>query len=221
MFRQNLPQFATTITLAFFLGFSHSTAEADFLFGFGQDEYVVQQNAQVDVEVFLLQSDPAGDEVDLTVDGIVSAGVDLLFESLTATRPAFVDSESSITPNPQFDDMLLGQELFFQPGRSAGFADGIDDILAPITGSRILLGTIRFTAGGVVGEVTNLTAQDLRAGEDIIAGDMNLTSLDALVAPGNSSIRVSAVPEPSSLMLMSGAVPVWMLVRRRCRSMGG
>ena len=188
-------------------------SNAGFVYSFGQSNYNVAANGTVDVEIYLLQSNPVGDPVDLSVDGLQSGGVNVFFDNMPPSQPAFVNSLADIVPNPQFDDTLFGEELFLTSGSSAGFVDGVNT--TPLTGNSIFLGTISFTAGGVVGEVTHLLATDLRAQDDIIAGDAFFTPLDSLVGNGSATITVTAVPEPSSALLLVLGATLFTRFRHR------
>ncbi|MEM7311515.1 MAG: hypothetical protein AAF497_00045, partial [Planctomycetota bacterium] len=118
------------------------SATAGLTFTFDQSNYEVAPNATVQVQIYLEQTDAAGDPADLTVDGLVSGGVRVLFDENPPTDRAEVLNEFDITPNVDFDDTLLGPELELLPGTSAAFVDGVDDFFSPLTGTRILLGTM-------------------------------------------------------------------------------
>jgi PEP-CTERM motif len=205
------------LTVFLFILYSPA-AFAGFVFSFGQSNYQVAPNQTLNVEVFLQQDTPAGDPVNLADVGIISGGVNVFFNMNAPSQPAIVSSLADITPNLLFNDTLLGEELFLVPGVSAGFVDGVDFFSPPLTGSKILLGTIRFTAGANPGDITTLLATDLRAGEDIIAGDIAFTPLDSFVGSGQATITVSAVPEPGSFVLLAIGASVAAMARKRRQS---
>ncbi len=188
-------------------------AKADLVYTFGQSNYNVTANETVDVSVFLTQTSPG--PINLAVDGIISGSVRVIFNETPPSAPAAVLALADIIPNPQFDETLLGAEFELAPGVSAGFVDGVDDIFAPLTGNSVLLGTFRFTAGGVGGEVTNLRATDFRILDDTIGGDFFLTAVDNSIADGFATITVvSTIPEPSTMAISSIAL-VGLMMRRR------
>ena len=188
---------------------------ASYIYEFDQDNYGVLPGQTVDVKVFLTQNDP--NPIDLTVDGLFSGGVRVIFGDNAPSDPAVVTSLSDITPNPAFDDTLLGEELFLEPGQSAALIDGVDDISAPLTGTSILLGTFRFTAGDIPSEVTNLRADDVRPDPftDTLAGDFpTLTSLDESISPGFATITV--IPAPTAAAAgAAGMISLCLFTRRR------
>ncbi|MEM1165513.1 MAG: hypothetical protein AAGI30_04405 [Planctomycetota bacterium] len=181
---------------------SSTPAHADLFFEFDQANYEVLPGQTVDVRVLLSQVGPIdADPADLTVDGLFSGGVRVFFNITPPSDPAVVASLDDITPNRAFDDTLLGEELFLDPGQSAALIDSIDDIFAPLTGTNILLGTFRFTAGDVVGEVTNLRADDVVGGTftENVSGGADFAALDDFIAPGFATITV--VPAPGACVL--------------------
>ncbi|MEM8671707.1 MAG: PEP-CTERM sorting domain-containing protein [Planctomycetota bacterium] len=214
-------RFLQLATLLFVL-VSCSAANAGIMFEFGQSDYIVAPGDTIEVELFLVQDDPIGDPVDLTIDGLFSVGVNVVFDVGAPSDPAVVLGKGSIIPDPVFDDQLLGEELFFDPGVSAGFIDSVNDIFSPVTGNRIRLGRLIFETGSTPGQVTTLSAQPFFPLQDfLIAGDSSFTSLDAFVTPGTATITVDAtnsaliVPEASSLSSMMLVVGLAVARRRR------
>ncbi|MCA9066739.1 MAG: PEP-CTERM sorting domain-containing protein, partial [Planctomycetaceae bacterium] len=149
----------------------------------------------------------------------LSGSVRVFFdEAPVPTDPAQVFALSDITPNPLFDDSLLGATIDLDPGVSAGFVDNVDDVFFPLLGDTILLGSFTFTAGNVDGQITNLRATDFDLlFDDTFAGD--LTVLDGSISDGFATITVSsaaAVPEPSNFLLIgAGALGIFVLRYRR------
>lgn len=189
-------------------------ASAALVYSFGQSNYTVAPGETVIVDVFLQQTDTT---TILTDEGLIGGGVRVFFDDSAPTEPAQVLSKTDIIPNPAFDDTFLGADLILDAGVSAGFEDSIHDTLSPLVGSRILLGSFVFTAGTIGGEVTNLTATDLRTGDQNVAGDF--TGLDSMISNGAATITVdaTAVPEPGSFALISVLGIVSMAVRSRRR----
>lgn len=190
-----------------------SSTRADYIYNFEQTNYEVLPNSTVDVRVFLTQISPG--LIDLTTDGIVSAGVRVYYNDNAPSERAQVLSLADIIPSHLLEEPLLGPIGDLQPGVSAAFAAGVEDIFVPVTGESIFLGTFRFTSGSVVGEVTNLRAADFGSMGQTIGGDFDLSDIDSLIAEGNATITVTAVPEPSSLILVSTAIAGLLAHRRR------
>ena len=198
-------------------GFLSRPATADIIYAFDQSNYEVAPNGTVDVSVFLRQIAPsAGDPVDLGGDGIVSGGVRVFFNDTPPSDRAEVLALTDISPNPLFDEAFLGADFDLDPGVSAGFVDSVDDVFSPLTGSSILLGTFRFTAGSIAGEVTNLLATDFSGFDETVGGDLAFTSLDNFIGQGTATITVAAaVPEPSTFLMLAGIFVIGLGYRRR------
>ena len=193
----------------------NQSVHAGFMYSFGQTNFDVVAGGTVDVPVYLLQVDAMGDPVNLTIDGIFSGGVRVFFNVTPPSDPAAVLSLADIVPNPMFDTDLP-PDFDLVVGESAGFVDSIDFFSPALMGNNILLGTFTFTAGNVIGEVTNLRAEDFSsAPNETIANDPFFTPLDNLIGTGGATITVTAVPEPSSLTQFCVAAFAATLRRRR------
>ncbi|WP_286764952.1 MULTISPECIES: hypothetical protein [Rhodopirellula] len=177
---------------------SAQNASASLVFRFDSATYSVAPGGTVDISVSLIQTSPT---TVLTDEGLIAGGVRVFFDDPTPADPATVQSIPDITINPAFDDSLLGADVDVDANVSAGFEDSVDDILSPIIGNEIFLGTFAFTAGNSPLETTQLRATDFSAGGNNIAGDF--TVLDAFIADGFASITTTAtaVPEPSSAII--------------------
>jgi hypothetical protein len=83
----------------------------------------------------------------------------------------------------------------------------------PDANGRILLGTVRFTA--LTPGVFSFRAEDPHptAGGDFTTFN-NLNNLDGFLVSGTAQFTVTAVPEPSTLVLVGLAAGVWRLRRR-------
>lgn len=197
------------------LAFCPSMSRAGVMYAFEHASYTVAAGGTVDVRVYLQQT---GLETILTDFGIISASVNVLFNEVPGPlEPAQVLSDLDITPSAAFDDPFL-TGVFHDPGVSAGLVGVVDVGSPPIAGNSIYLGTFRFTAGSIVGEVTTLRATDLSLlFEDTVAFDG--TELDGLIVDGFSSITVSgspaAVPEPASSAIVGTMLLAGWGVRRR------
>lgn len=180
------------------------------VYSFDQAGFTVNAGGTVDVDVYLEQT--GGDTI-LTDDGLFGYGVRLLFNTPPIpSDPAAVLAESDILANPAFDDAAFATVELIS-GESAGASGSVLDPFSPLVGSRILLGTFTFTGGNTVGEVTNLTATDFSGLDETISGLG--TPLDSMVQDGFATITVTAVPEPSSiLILFAGGVAAIMRRRR-------
>lgn len=190
------------------LGWS-SPASADLMLEFDSFPYQVGVGDTVDVPVYLQQT--AGGTQITDTNGLGIAGIRLLFDvPPVPSDPAVVASTSDITGNSQFDLAIPS----LTPGQYTDLA------LASLLGvnvdstGRLYLGTFRFTAGSVPGQVTNLTVEAVPGGSSFstVNGD--------LLSPTSTSttITVSSVPEPSSaVMLGSGLSALLLLASRRRR----
>lgn len=177
-------------------------ATADLVYAFDQDNYDVAVGETVAVDIFLAQREPTSDDpIDLTVDGLISGGVRVFFNDNAPEDPAQVLSAEDVVPNPLFDDTFVGLTLDLVPRESVGFADGVET--TPLRGERILLGTVQFTAGNTIGAVTHLRAERFSMRENSLAGDLAATSLDGITNSGFATITVTAVPEPSPVILLA------------------
>jgi hypothetical protein len=138
--------FRSSLVLVAVLLLPISLASADIIYEFGQSNYNVSVGGTVDVEIFLSQNDPLGtDPINLSMDGLASAGLRVFFNDTPPTDPAAVLSLADIAPSALFDNMFVDATLDLVPGESAAFADSVDFFSPPIPGPRILLGTLRFT----------------------------------------------------------------------------
>ncbi|MCA9064757.1 MAG: hypothetical protein KDA96_16915 [Planctomycetaceae bacterium] len=196
---------------------SSTVAQADLIYEFGQSEYHVAPNSTIDVDLFLTQT---GITDVLTTEGLDSIGGRVYFnDPPVPTDPAVVLATIDIITSTAFDDDLF-ENKDLVAGVSAGVEDSIDFNAGTgaVKGSRILVGTFRFTAGSVLGEVTNLrgTDFDLTPGRDSIVSFDTLTGLDSLLGPdARATITVSAVPEPSGFPLLFSVLAFACQRRRR------
>ncbi len=178
--------FSQTFTTTLFVAFTTlaSIAIADLELTFSPDgtpaEFCVSPGQTVEVPVFLVQTGTPTPGGDLNVDGIVSMGVQLEFNSDEgSTTVVSVNQESS------FVELLL-VEIENTDGQAA-FAGAIGFTESPLTGSSILLGTFTFQPGDM-GNATLVTATlpDILPiqGPFVISGSNPPVVLDSMI--GNS-----------------------------------
>jgi hypothetical protein len=186
-----------------------------YSYHFDQANYQVTPGGTVDVRVFLRETiDPgAGDTSLLAAEGLFSAGVRVHFdEPPVPGDPARVLGEGDIVGNPAFD-FFFGPVKSLVPGSSAGLSESVDVLnfagVAAAGGPttfEVLLGTFRFTAGSVPGQVTRLRATDFSPDDETLTNATG-TVLDPFIRDGQAAITVvAAVPEPGSLPLMGVGV---------------
>lgn len=194
-----------------------SRAQADLVYFFDQSNYDVAPDGTVDVQLFITQT---GSTDVLTTEGLDSIGGRVFFNDPTVpSDPAVVLAASDIIPNIAFDDDSL-EIRDLVPGVSAGIEDSIDFFAGTsgVKGTSILVGTFRFTAGSVLGEVTNLRGTDFdpTPGNDSIVSYDTLTGLDNLLGgDAIATITVSTIPEPSSFLIFLSALSFTCLRRNR------
>ncbi|MEL6105323.1 MAG: PEP-CTERM sorting domain-containing protein, partial [Planctomycetota bacterium] len=126
--------------------------------------------------------------------------------------PAFIESIDRITINSVFDD-TSASIIELVPGSSASIGGAVTDPFNAPAGESLLLGTIEFTAGSIVGETTMLRATDLSMLDETVSGIG--TPLDSVIQDGFASITVSAVPEPSVAPLLLAAGSIGLFRRRK------
>ena len=206
-----------------FLTYSLGDAHADFMYQFAQSAYQVNPGQTVDVAVFLRETVAPGDMSLLATEGLFGAGVRIRWDvPPVPTQPARVLAVADIFDNPAFGT-VSGLDVLLT---SAGLAENVglspDGVLASGSGPNfdILLGTFRFTAGTIGGEVTHLRATDFDPASFDTLTNINGTPLDDLIADANATITVknkggATVPEPSSLPLLFVGMTLVALWRHR------
>lgn len=109
------------------------------------------------------------------------------------------------------------------PDSYAQFTETVDILSPTVPGTsiapdtyRVFLGSFRFTAGSSLG-ATTMRAEDILATNDIITGAG--PELDPFIQSAEATVRVSAVTEPSGLVLIgTGAFGLISFARQRRRS---
>ena len=195
------------------------SARAGLTLRFDQANYTVGAGQVFDAQVFLVEG--PGTNV-LQTDGLFGAGMDLNFNlAPSVSDPAQV---TSVAPPVGLDSTAnVITSITPSVGSNAGVAtliwdNGIGPILFPSAGSdEILVGTFQFTAGLTPGQVTNLSLDiPTGLGGQFVTGAGDV--LDASISTGTATITVaSAVPEPSSLVLLAGGLICVCGYARRAR----
>lgn len=193
-------------------------AGPSYQFVFDKSNYTVAPNGTVTVGVSLQETfNPQTDTPVLApgTDGLVGAGVQVQTVSPFPSSPASVKNITDINGAAAFSTFVLPQLPV--PGTTTGaglleLAPGA--VFGTVTFSSPLLeivdlplGTFTFTAGGVPGQVTTLSALNTTIAPGVPSSNNVTTSgivLDPLIAPGSATITVvgSVVPEPSGLALV-------------------
>ena len=146
----------------------------------------------------------------LATDGLNSAGLFVSFNlPARVSAPAQV---TAITVNPGVNDAddFLSTAINPATGSTTGTAElmfsiVLSDVLKPPAGSSsILVGTFRFVAGAVPGQVTNLSTGVLPGGPQFLSGTGQ--ELDSMITTGTASIAVQSVPEPSGIVLLGTGI---------------
>lgn len=191
-------------------------ASLEYHYTFDQSNYAANPSVTVDVQVFLEEVVTGGDTSRLATDGLIGAGVRVRFDVPTVpSDPARVLNTADILPNiAQFDDSF-GPIKVLAPGSYAEFTETVDLMSPPVLATmvapgtfRIVLGSFRFTTASSIGQVTNIQALDIPGTSDTITGAGFV--LDPLIGTASATISVrpgvSAVPEPSSWLLLSTGI---------------
>ncbi|QDV47316.1 PEP-CTERM motif protein [Stieleria neptunia] len=160
----------------------------------------------VDIDVVLTQTDPAT-PVDLTANGLMIADVQLLLDSPAAAVTAiqfgtgFEDSTFSDLSDPSMP-LLSAQSI------------DLSGVLAPAgSPTSITIGTFTFTG---IAEGTTIASTTDTGFQELIFDGINADFDNQIFGSETATIRVVAVPEPSSLTLLAMAA-IGFGCRRRKR----
>ncbi len=190
---------------------------------FDRPTYTVIPGGAVAVTVFLRETFDPRDGSPLLApgtDGLIHGGVLVEASSPPPACPARVKATSNIAGNPAFDFAIIPQLLESKSTHAAGILELSGSPVFGEVASRtatcetvlLPLGTFLFTAGGVPGEVTFITAMISENCAEY-PGDNNVTNsgftLDPLIRPGRAMITVSPkVAGPHFAGDMSGLADV-------------
>jgi len=220
------------IGIALLTGGGTANADLGFSFQFDQSNYVVSPGGQVAVEVFLRQTGtPGAGETNVLggsgAVGVTGTGVTITFP--VGANDAQVLSASDISGNSAFDNAGFGPVTSVSGG-SALLSQAV--ILgSPVLGTAVsgltntydcFLGTFQFTAGLQAGQVTTIGASiplSPHSSDNVAATSPEptvLTNIESAAATITVQ-SVTAVPEPSSLRVVLGALASVLLVSLVCR----
>jgi hypothetical protein len=198
-----IERLAKTIwTVPLFFCVVNTSWAATYSYEFDLSSYEVSLGGTVDVSVYLRET---GGTV-FHGSGLIGAGVKVRFDNPPVpSNPAKIMTTSDVTnisnfelewsksakPESGYADLLLG---------TWNYVYGIE--AAPGV-YRIPLGKFRFSAGTVLGQVTNIRATDYDlSSADVVYYDneLNPVELDGLLA--NATATITVIPEPGTLSLL-------------------
>jgi len=199
-------------------------ADVSLAFAWGQSSVEVLPGATVAVPLYLTETlTGSSSSILLSENGVSSVGVRVTRNAAQLpTSPAFLTLGGlSINTVDFFDssDPIFGPELAVSPSGNLAqllmFARDAGVVGSPTSPSvrRLLLGTITFSAGSVVGETTVFSSGDYDLDTSDTVTWQNFQVLDDQITGSSISIT-TIVPAPGSA---SGLVMVGLLAARRRR----
>ncbi len=203
---------AMTAVMAFacVLAPSFARAGSTYQVAFDQSTYQVDPGGSVVVSAYLQEQVTGGSTSVLATDGLIGAGMRLSFDvAPLPSDPARIVSLGDVTLNDGPGGFSGGsQSLVLNPGSFVDLTETVDVSSPAVTATdlgnglfQILIGSFRFTAGSIAGQVTTIQAGDIPGTfQDWITGTGDV--LDPLLTAGTARIEVrgAAVPEPSGLI---------------------
>jgi hypothetical protein len=152
---------------------------------------------QVAVPVFLVFT--GADAASLVSEkGLFGSDVQLKRAATVASQPATIAGAADVTANPAFDEPL-GALVTYASGADVDLLQTVNasssaGVLGSVLGTsdrKVLLGSFKFTAGGVTGEQTTYRAADFPGFNDTVTF-ANHTILDPLIGTADVTISVSS-----------------------------
>ena len=187
-----------------------SSADAALVLSFSQPNATITVGQSINVDLILTQTAPIGG-ADITTNGLVAVDMELSLDTPVA-------SVTAITPGVGFEESGFGSNPLV-PLMSIQSIDAINGVTA-LAGSptSIVLGTFTFT-GNSIGTMTATTMDTLLTEFVFATNPAPDADIDGLIfGPESFTLNVTAVPEPSSMMLMGASFCYF--VSRKFRSRG-
>jgi hypothetical protein len=197
-----------------------SPSSAGFILAFTSTgevgNFEVEHGSTIAIPVYLVQT---GGEQRLSTVGLFSAGATVEYQ--TNSGPVGSAIPISIELNPLWTDSVANLKRIELDNNRVileGVVLGLDPVSPPINSNAVQIGEVYFAAGAV----NNLTSLN-------VSLDGNLEGINLLIAPattgtpilptfvGGSIFTITAVPEPTSLLLVGTATGLIFCTRLRTR----
>lgn len=185
-----------------------SSADAALVLSFSQPNATITVGQSIDVDLILTQTSPIA-AVDITTNGLDFVEIELFLNSPAASVTAIAPGAGFV--NSGFSSTLIPLMSI----QSSDIAHGVT--AASGSPTSIVLGTFTFT-GNSVGTMTATTVDTILT-EFAFVTPPSPIDIDAMIFGTESfTLNVTAVPEPSSMMLMGASFCYF--VSRKFRSRG-
>ena len=214
--------FSFALVAAAFVFAVDSCNAQSYEFVFEQSDYTVTEGSTVDMTFLLRETVTGGETARLAVggnDGLFTFGVNADFSSATGGAASTVASASDVAINAIFDDTainsvaLVGSSVDIFGATSNG-STGLEVAPASPDVYEIELATITVTAGDV-GSVTTYTLADHTNTAGIFSVFTDTFIADTIATYGSADVTVTAVPEPTSALLLVGVAGMGLIRRRK------
>ena len=198
--RERLAKMVWAVPLFFWV--ANTSWAVSYSYVFDMSEYEVPLGGTVDVSIYL-------EETGGTVfrdSGLIGAGVKVRFDNPPVpSNPAKIVTTADVT---NISDFELEWAKSAEP--EAGYADLLLGTWDYVYGMevapdvyRIPLGRFRFSAGTVLGEVTNIRATDYDPSSgDVVYYDNELNPVELDVLLNDATATITVTPEPGTLLLL-------------------